>query len=63
MTGRDAKLLDKATSAMLNLAAERPWRDISLRAIAEAAGVPLAELYHLADSRLALLAAALPPLR
>ncbi len=57
MTSRDAKLLDKATGAMLNLAAERPWREIGLRAIAEAAGVPLAELYALADSRLALLAA------
>lgn len=38
-------LLDKATDAALALAAERPWREVSLREIAERAGVDFAELY------------------
>jgi len=37
--------LDKATAAALALAAERPWREVSLREIAERAGVDFAELY------------------
>ena len=48
--------LDRAADILLILAAERPWRDISLRAIAEAAGLPLADLYGRADSKGALLA-------
>ena len=38
-------VLDKATEAALALAAERHWRDVSLREIAERAGVDFAELY------------------
>jgi hypothetical protein len=39
------ELLDKATDAALALAAERPWREVSLREIAERAGVDFAALY------------------
>src|SRR5580693_3182870 len=38
-------VLDKATDAALALAAERAWRDVSLREIAERAGVDFAKLY------------------
>ena len=38
-------ILDPATDAALALAAERPWREVSLRQIAERAGVDFAELY------------------
>jgi hypothetical protein len=43
--------LDKATDAALALAAERPWRDVSLREIAERAGVDFAELYAQAPAK------------
>ncbi len=42
--------------ALLALAAERPWRMITLRDVAEAAELPLAELYEQAPSKVALLA-------
>jgi AcrR family transcriptional regulator len=42
--------------AMLALAAERPWRQISLRDIAERAEEPLAEVYGRTPSKNALLA-------
>jgi AcrR family transcriptional regulator len=42
--------------ALLALAAERPWRHISLRDIADRAEMPLAELYARAPSKGALLA-------
>ncbi len=42
--------------ALLKLAAERPWAEITLRGVAESAGVPLADLYAAAPSRFALLA-------
>ncbi|MDQ2860837.1 MAG: TetR family transcriptional regulator [Pseudomonadota bacterium] len=48
--------LDRAADTLLALAAERPWPDISLRAVAEAAGLPLTELYASANSKAALLA-------
>ncbi|MGI9170383.1 MAG: TetR family transcriptional regulator [Caulobacteraceae bacterium] len=48
--------LDRAVDTLLALAAERPWREISLRAIAEAADLPLADLYGRADGKSALLA-------
>ncbi len=51
------ELLDQATRALLKLAGEQPWREIGLRAVAEEANIPLAELYRVADSRTALLAA------
>jgi AcrR family transcriptional regulator len=38
-------ILDTATDAALALAAERPWREVSLRDIAERAGVDFAALY------------------
>ena len=43
--------LEKATDAALALAAERPWRDVSLREIAERAGVDFAELYAKAPAK------------
>lgn len=48
--------LDRAADTLLTLAAERPWREISLRSIAEAACLPLTELYANANSKGALLA-------
>ena len=42
--------------ALLALAAERPWRHISLRDVAERAGTPLAEIYARTPSKTALLA-------
>jgi hypothetical protein len=56
MTQSRDPVLDRAADALLGLAAERPWRDISLRSVAEAAGAPLSELFGLADSKGALLA-------
>jgi AcrR family transcriptional regulator len=44
------------SAALLALAAERPWRQITLRDIAERAGLPLSELYAAAASKEALLA-------
>lgn len=48
--------LDRAADALLLLASEHPWRDISLRGIADKAQVPLAELYRRANGKAALLA-------
>lgn len=45
----------KAIAAALRLAAERPWADISLRDIADAAGVTLADLRGDVDSKAAVL--------
>ena len=44
------------TLALLALAAERPWRLITLRDVAEAAEMPFTELYEQAQSKVALLA-------
>ena len=43
--------LAKAIEAALALAAERPWREVSLREIAERAGVDFAELYAKAPAK------------
>ena len=48
--------VDRAADALLLLAAEASWREISLRQIAERAGVALADLYPRADGKTALLA-------
>jgi len=45
------EILDKAVDAALALAAERPWREVSLREIAERAGVAFADLYAEASSK------------
>jgi len=45
------EILDKAQDAALALAAERPWREVSLRQVAERAGVDLADLYALAPAK------------
>jgi hypothetical protein len=47
----DPTVLDTALDAALALAAERPWRDVSLRDIAEKAGVDFAELYAAAPAK------------
>ncbi|HVN00375.1 MAG TPA: TetR family transcriptional regulator [Caulobacteraceae bacterium] len=44
-------VLDKATDAALALAAERPWRDVSLRDVAERAGIDFAGLYAAAPAK------------
>ena len=44
-------ILDPAADAALALAAERPWREVSLRQIAERAGVDFAELYAKAPAK------------
>lgn len=48
-------LLDRAAEAALTLASDRPWREISLRDIAKAAGLGSAELYARAPGKAALL--------
>jgi len=48
--------LDASCAALLALASERPWRQITLRDVAERADLPLAELYGVAPSKAALLA-------
>ena len=50
-----ADILDRAAASALELAADRPWSEISLRDIARAAGVSFAELYARADGKDALL--------
>jgi AcrR family transcriptional regulator len=49
-------ILDRAADALLALAAETPWREVTLRTIAERAGLTLAKLYARANSKAALLA-------
>jgi hypothetical protein len=44
-------VLDQAVEAALTLAAEQPWRDVSLRQVAERAGVPFPELYAEAPAK------------
>jgi len=44
-------ILDQACDAALVLAAERPWREVSLRGIAERAGVSFADLYAKAPGK------------
>jgi AcrR family transcriptional regulator len=46
-----ADILDQACDAALSLASERPWREVSLREIAERAGVSFADLYDKAPGK------------
>ena len=48
-------ILDRAADAALALASERPWREVSLRDIAERAALPLPDLYARAASKWSLL--------
>ena len=50
-------LQDRMVDAALALAAERPWQEVSLREIAEASGLPLAEAYRCGASKQAILEA------
>ena len=52
----DDSVLDRAGDAALALAAERPWREVSLRDIAAKAQTPLTQLYAAAPSKWSLLA-------
>jgi len=52
----DDDTLDRARAALISLAAATPWPRITLRTIADEAGVSLSELYERADSKRALLA-------
>jgi hypothetical protein len=47
--------LDPAAAALLALAVERPWREISLRDVAQRAGLDLADLYGEARGKAAIL--------
>ena len=47
----DEEVLDRAEDAALALAAERPWRGVSLREIAERAGVDFTSLYRRAPAK------------
>lgn len=49
------EVLEKGLAALNALCAERPWRAVSLRDVAEKAEVPLAELYRAAPSKTALM--------
>jgi len=51
----DRSVVDRACDAALALAADRPWRDITLLEIARAGDVSFAELYAKAPSKGALL--------
>jgi hypothetical protein len=51
-TGED---FDPAAAALLELARERPWSEISLRDVAERAGVELVDLYSEARGKAAIL--------
>ena len=50
-----AAILDRASDAMLALTAEKPWRDMTLRQIAEKADIPLPDLFDLAHGKTVLL--------
>jgi hypothetical protein len=51
MAAKKPDILDQAVGAALTLAAERPWREVSLRQISEAAGVDFADLYGRAPGK------------
>lgn len=55
MSSREADLLEKALTALNALCAERPWAHVTLRDVAERAGVALAKLYAVAPSKTALI--------
>jgi AcrR family transcriptional regulator len=51
MAAKKPDILDQAVDAAMALAAERPWREVTLRQIAEAAGVDFADLYARAPGK------------
>ena len=51
----DADVLDRGVDGLLALATDRPWREITLRDVAERAGVPFAALYARAPGKQPLL--------
>ncbi len=50
-----SEILGPAIEALLALASERRWADVTLREIAQKAGVPLVDLYEKANGKTALL--------
>ncbi len=53
--GSEGDLMDRAADALLRLAGEQPWAEITLRDVAAAAGARFAELYARAPGKRALL--------
>ncbi len=51
----EADVLDRGVEGLLALATDRPWREITLRDVAERAGVPFAALYARAPGKQPLL--------
>jgi len=51
----EADILERALVALNALCGERPWRAVTLRDVAEKAGIPLADLYREANSKTALI--------
>jgi len=49
------EMLERALTALNGLCAEKPWREVSLRDVAEKAGVSLTELYREASSKTGLI--------
>ena len=56
MTTPAAEVLERAGDAMLTLAAEHPWRRLTLRDIARHAGLTLGEVYAASPTKASLLA-------
>jgi AcrR family transcriptional regulator len=54
MSAREA-VLEEGLVALNALCAERPWRGVTLRDVAEKAGLTLTQLYHQAPSKTALI--------
>lgn len=52
----ESDVTEKAATALLDLAADRPWRDITLLEVARHAGLDLTELYGCVQSKTTLLA-------
>ena len=52
----ETDVVERAAGALLDLAAERPWREITLRDVAAHAGLDLADLYERVASKTLLLA-------
>jgi AcrR family transcriptional regulator len=57
MAKRPTSIPDRVVAAAMKLAGERPWREVSLNDIADAARVTLAQLHHAYGSRAAIVAA------
>ena len=50
-----SEVLQRAVNALVAQCAQKPWAEVTLRGVAEAAGLPLTELYAEANSKTALI--------